>query len=115
METRDYTGSGKSLVALLDVAVTSFVFISMVVWVFNIAEVVIFSEKTKLEVAKYLLQQWCAKTRRLPLHEFLEDVTSYGTSKSSGVPPLCAALDANVLGRDDVVVILEYLVGQSTA
>jgi ankyrin repeat protein len=64
------------------------------------------------EVAKYLLQQCYATTRRLPLHELLEDGTSDSTPNSSDVSPLRAALDANVLGTDDVVEILEYLVGK---
>jgi ankyrin repeat protein len=68
-------------------------------------------------VAKYLLQQLYATTRRLPLHELLEDLTWIGDpdSTSNGVPPLRKALDENVLGTDDVVEILEYLVGKNPA
>jgi ankyrin repeat protein len=58
-------------------------------------------------VSKYLLQQMYAVTRRLPLHELLEDLTG------SDFPPLRVALDRNVLGTDDVVEILEYLVDQN--
>jgi ankyrin repeat protein len=62
------------------------------------------------EVAKCLLQQMYATTRRLPLHQLLKDVTWIGNPNSSVVPSLRAALDQNVLGTDDVVEILEYLV-----
>jgi ankyrin repeat protein len=66
-------------------------------------------------VSKYLLQHIYATTRRLPLHKLLEDLTWIGdpNSTSIGVPPLHAALDENVLGTDDVVEILEYLVGKT--
>jgi ankyrin repeat protein len=66
-------------------------------------------------VAKYLLRELYATTRRLPLHELLEDVTWIGNPRSSGAPPLCAALRWNVLGMDDVVEILEYLVDLNPA
>jgi ankyrin repeat protein len=62
-------------------------------------------------VAKYLLQQLYATTRRLPLHELLEDLT--WIDNPANVPPLRAALDEHVLDTDDVVEILEYLVGQN--
>jgi ankyrin repeat protein len=62
-------------------------------------------------VSKYLLQKYYATTRRLPLHELLEDLTWIGNPDSCGVPPLRAALHQNVLRTDDVVEILEYLVG----
>jgi ankyrin repeat protein len=66
--------------------------------------------KRKSAVAKYLLQQLYATTRRLPLHELVEDLTWIGDRKSRDAPSLRAALDDNVLGTDDVVEILEYLV-----
>jgi ankyrin repeat protein len=62
------------------------------------------------EVSKYLLREFYAKIRRLPLHELLKDLTRIGDLDSRGAPPLRAALDENVLGTDDVVEILEYLV-----
>jgi ankyrin repeat protein len=71
--------------------------------------------KRNSAVARYLIQQGYATTRRLPLHELLEDVTSDDTPNRSDLPPLRAALEANVLGTDDVVEILEYLVGQNPA
>jgi ankyrin repeat protein len=61
-------------------------------------------------VAKYLLQQFYKTTRRFPLHELLEDVTSDGTPSSGEVSPLRYALHRNLLGMDDVTEILEYLV-----
>jgi ankyrin repeat protein len=61
-------------------------------------------------VSKYLLQQLYATTRRLPLHELVEDLTWIGDPNSSDVPPLHTALRRNVLGTDDVVEILEFLV-----
>jgi ankyrin repeat protein len=67
------------------------------------------------EVAKYLLQHIYAIDRRLPLHELLEDLTWIGNPNSYilDVPPLRAALHRNVLGTDDVVEIIEYLVEQN--
>jgi ankyrin repeat protein len=69
------------------------------------------------QVSKYLLQQLYATTRRLPLHALLEDLTWIGNPNSSlsTVPPLRAALDRNVLGTNDAVEIIEYLVGQNPA
>jgi ankyrin repeat protein len=66
-------------------------------------------------VAKCLLQHFYATTRRLPLHKLLEDLTWIGSYFHSGVPPLRTALDRGVLGTDDVVEILEYLVEQNPA
>jgi ankyrin repeat protein len=61
--------------------------------------------------AKCLLQHFYATTRRLPLHELLEDLTWIGNPYSSDAPPLHTALHRrNMLGTDDVVEILEYLV-----
>jgi ankyrin repeat protein len=67
------------------------------------------------EVAKYLLQHFYATTRRLPLHELLEDIKWIGYPNSVGAPPLRFALHRNVLGTDDVVEIIEYLVDQNPA
>jgi ankyrin repeat protein len=67
------------------------------------------------EVAKSLLRQLYATTRRLPLHTLLEDLTWIGDPYSSDVPPLRFAIHENVLGTDDVVEILESLVGQNAA
>jgi ankyrin repeat protein len=64
-------------------------------------------------VAKCLLQQMYATTRLLPLHELVEDLTWIGNPKSSDVPPLRFAHHRNVLGTDDVVEILEYLVDRN--
>jgi ankyrin repeat protein len=66
-------------------------------------------------VCKYLLQHIYATTRRLPLHELLEDLTWDRSSNSGVAPPLHDALHGNVLGTDDVVEILEYLVDQNPA
>jgi hypothetical protein len=65
------------------------------------------------EVAKYLLQQLYAMARRLPLHDLVEDLTWIGDPDSIGAPPLRFALEANLLGTDDVVEIIEYLVDQN--
>jgi hypothetical protein len=66
------------------------------------------------EVAKCLLQQFYALSRRLPLYELLEDLTWIGDPYIRvGVPPLRYALHRNVVDMDDVVEILEYLVGQN--
>jgi ankyrin repeat protein len=62
------------------------------------------------EVSKCLLREFYATTRRLPLHEVLKDLTWIGNSNTRGAPPLRYALHWNVLGTDDVVEILEYLV-----
>jgi ankyrin repeat protein len=69
----------------------------------------------KSEVSKYLLQQMYATTSRLPLHELLEDLTWIGDPYSTRVrvPPLRAALHRYVLGTNDVVEILEYLVDRN--
>jgi ankyrin repeat protein len=69
----------------------------------------------KSEVAKYLFQELYATTRHLPLHELLEDLMWIGDpdSTSSDVPPLRLALHQNVLGTDDAVEILEYLVDRN--
>jgi ankyrin repeat protein len=67
-------------------------------------------------VAKYLLQQMYATTRRLPLHELLKDLTWTGDPNSIDildVPPLRILTLRNVLGTDDVVEILEYLVDRN--
>jgi hypothetical protein len=53
------------------------------------------------EVAKYLLQQLYATTRRLPFHDLLEDLTWINDPRSIGAPPLHAALHRrNMLGAD---------------
>jgi ankyrin repeat protein len=68
----------------------------------------------KSDVSKYLLQHFYATIMRpLPLHQLLKDLTWTGDPNSSDVPPLRAALDENVMGTDDVVVILEYLIDQN--
>jgi ankyrin repeat protein len=68
----------------------------------------------KSEVAKSLLRELYATTRHLPLHELVEDLTCIGDPRNiRGVPPLRAALHENVLGPDDVVEILEFLVGRN--
>jgi ankyrin repeat protein len=67
------------------------------------------------EASKYLLQHYYATTRRLPLHELVEDLTWIGNPGSIDVPPLCAALHKNVLSTDDVVGMVEYLVAQNPA
>jgi ankyrin repeat protein len=70
----------------------------------------------KSEVAKCLLQKLYATTRRLPLHELVEDLTGIGHSNRSGALHLrFALLDGNVLRTDDVVEILEYLVRRNPA
>jgi ankyrin repeat protein len=65
------------------------------------------------KVAKYLLQHIYATTRRLPLHELVEDLTWIGDPTINDAPPLREALDDNVMGTDDVVEILEYVVNQN--
>jgi ankyrin repeat protein len=85
-------------------------------------------------VTKYLLQEFYGTIRRLPLHELLEDLAWIGNPNSSAAPPLRNALDQNellddiawnstppllaalrhdVLGTDDVVEIVEFLVEQN--
>jgi hypothetical protein len=67
-------------------------------------------------VATFLLKQLYLTTRRLPLHELLlEDLTWIGDPKSSGSPPLRAVLHQDALGTDDIVEILEYLLGINPA
>jgi hypothetical protein len=66
-------------------------------------------------VTKYLLQEFYSTTRRLPLHELLEDLTWIGNPYSSDAPPLRTALDHIMLGTADVVDILEFLVGHNPA
>jgi ankyrin repeat protein len=72
-------------------------------------------DKGKSKVAKCLLQHCYATTRRLPLHELVKDSTWIGDPKSIGAPPLRFALHRDVLGMDNVVEILEYLVEQNPA
>jgi ankyrin repeat protein len=68
------------------------------------------------EVSKCLLQQFYATIRRFPLHALLKDLTWIGDPNSNilVVPPLRAALHRNMLGTDDVVEILEFLVSQNS-
>jgi hypothetical protein len=61
-------------------------------------------------VAKYLLRHFYATIRRIPLDELLKDVTWIGNPNSRGAPPLRFALHRNVLGTDDIVEIVEFLV-----
>jgi ankyrin repeat protein len=65
--------------------------------------------------AKHLLQQFYATMCGLPLHELLEDLTWIGDPWRSDAPPLRALLHKDTLRMDDVVEILEYLVGQNPA
>jgi ankyrin repeat protein len=68
----------------------------------------------KLEVAKYLFQQTYATTRRLPLHELMQDLTRKGFYRyGNDIPQIRYALNRNVLVADDVVEIIEYLVGRN--
>jgi ankyrin repeat protein len=67
------------------------------------------------EGAKHLLQHFYATTRRLPLHELLQDLTWIGNLNSSDAPPLRTAIYRYMLGTNDVVEILEYLVGRNPA
>jgi ankyrin repeat protein len=69
----------------------------------------------KSEASKYLLEHFYATIRRLRLHELLKDLTWIGNPDSSDAPPLRAALHQDVLGTDDVVEILDYLVDQNPA
>jgi hypothetical protein len=67
------------------------------------------------EVRKHLLREFYATTRRLPLHELLKDLTwiSDANITTGGALPLRIALDENVLGTNDVVEIVEFLVDQT--
>jgi ankyrin repeat protein len=65
------------------------------------------------EVAKYLLQELYAAIREFPLHELLKDFTLKCNPNSVGVPPLRYAVHLNVLGTDDVVEIIEFLVDRN--
>jgi ankyrin repeat protein len=65
------------------------------------------------EVSKYLLREFYATLRRLPLHQLLDDLTWIGNPYSSDAPPLRNALHRNVLRMDDVVEILEFLVSRN--
>jgi ankyrin repeat protein len=67
------------------------------------------------EVAKCLLQHFYSAICDIPLRELLDDLTWIGNPFNSSAPPLRFALDRNVLGTDDVVEILEYLVGRNPA
>jgi ankyrin repeat protein len=69
----------------------------------------------KSEVSKYLFQQLYASICRLALHELLKDLTWIGDPTSRYAPPLRTALRHNVVGTDDVVEILDYLVGRDPA
>jgi ankyrin repeat protein len=71
--------------------------------------------KGNSEVAKCLLQHYYATTRRLPLHELLEDLTWIGNANSSGAPPLRFAISQNVLDLDDVVESIENLIERNPA
>jgi ankyrin repeat protein len=66
-------------------------------------------------VNKCLLRHYYATTRRLPLHELLEDLTGIGNRNRSDDPPLLVALHLIVLGTDDVVEMVEYLVERNPA
>jgi ankyrin repeat protein len=66
-------------------------------------------------VSKYLLREFYATIRRLPLHELLKDLTWIGDPNRRGAPPLHYAFHKNVLGMEDVVEILEYLVDRDPA
>jgi hypothetical protein len=64
----------------------------------------------KSAVSKYLLQHFYATICGPPLHKLLKDPTWIGCPYVSDTPPLRAALHQNVLGMDDVVEMIEYLV-----
>jgi ankyrin repeat protein len=73
-------------------------------------------EQVESAVAKYLLQHFYATIRHLPLHVLLENLTWIRDANSRvrvPPPPLHIAFKQDVLGTDDVVEILEYLVGQN--
>jgi ankyrin repeat protein len=68
----------------------------------------------KSEVSKYLLQHYYATTSRLPLHELLKDLTWIGDPNIRvSVPTLFTALRRGVLGTNEVVEILEFLVDRN--
>jgi hypothetical protein len=67
----------------------------------------------KSAVTKCLLQHFYATTRRLPLHELLHDLTWIGDPNGGNAPPLREALHRKMLSTDDVVEIIEYLVGRN--
>jgi ankyrin repeat protein len=71
------------------------------------------NEGRKSAVSKYLLQHYYAIICHLPLHHLLHDLTWIGNPYSRDAPPLHEALDLNVLGTDDVVEILEYLIDRN--
>jgi hypothetical protein len=71
----------------------------------------IYQELEALRKSCVLLHKLYAKSHRLPLHELVEDITYIVTPGENDVPPLRAAL--RLLGTDDVVEILEYLVEQN--
>jgi ankyrin repeat protein len=64
-------------------------------------------------VAKSQLQNYYATIRRLPLHGLVEDLTWIGDPEKNDAPPLRAALHKYVLGTDDVVDILAYLIDRN--
>jgi ankyrin repeat protein len=67
-------------------------------------------------VSKYLFPHFYAKICGcLPLHKLLEDLTWIGDPYSREAPPIREALYRAVLGTDDVVVILDYLVDRDPA
>jgi ankyrin repeat protein len=68
--------------------------------------------KKNSALAKCLLLHFYATIRRLPLHELLEDLT-WPYSTGIDTPPLRALFHRKVLGTDDVVEMVEYLVGQN--
>jgi ankyrin repeat protein len=64
---------------------------------------------------KYLLQQFYAAMRSRPLHQLVEDLAwndhpDITVITTGGVPPLRSAFHQEVLGTDDVVEIVEFLV-----
>jgi hypothetical protein len=63
-------------------------------------------------VTKYRLREMCATTCRLSLHKLLEDLMWIGSPNITS-HPLRSALHRDVLGTEDVVEIIEYLVGQN--
>jgi ankyrin repeat protein len=67
-------------------------------------------------VAKYLFQLSYATTRCLPIHDLLKDLTWIGDPNitTGCVPPLFTALRRNVLGTDDVVEIVEFVVSRNS-